>query len=160
MFQKHVEVHSISDTFAQKWRFFFFGHVSVCGLFYDMRCRHIMVKILLLQNTVQIGNCCSSAKMSRKTQGHNLVYLTLLNSFAIFSLQLQMISDTLLYNGYLGVRLMAIVDVLMSFYFSIGKNSMILPEQLLTSVLPIARKNSRASVSSVGWQYDFRYLFF
>lgn len=131
---------------------FFFGHVSVCGLFYNMRHRHIMVKILLLQNTVQIANCCSSAKMSRKTQGHNLAYLTLLNSFAIFSLQLQMISDTLLHSGYLGVLLVAMVDVLMSFYFSLYKNSMTLLEQLLTSVLPLPEKIPEAL--SVQWDGD------
>lgn len=45
--------------------FFFFGHVSFCGLFSDVCCRHIMVKTLLLLNAVQISNCCRGAKMSR-----------------------------------------------------------------------------------------------
>lgn len=85
-----------------------------------------------------------------KTQGHNLVYFTLLDSFAVFNLQLQMISDSILHDGCLGVLLVVTVDVLMSFYLSFYKKAVTLTEQLLTSVLPIARKTSGHSFSSVG----------
>lgn len=63
-----------------------------------------------------------------------------------------MISDTLLHSGYLGVLLVAMVDVLMSFYFSLYKNSMTLLEQLLTSVLPLPEKIPEAL--SVQWDGD------
>lgn len=55
---------------------------------------------------------------------------------------------------------MTALDVLMSFYLGLYKKAMTLTEQLLTSVRPIAGKSSTASVSAVGWQGDFRDLFF